>query len=90
MLAQGRAGVLGAEQAASLQFGHDVVDEVVEPAGQVRRHDVEAVGGALVEPVLDLVGDLLGGAGEDPVAAAAGEPLDQLADGEALPAGQVE
>ena len=47
VLAQRAAGVLGAEQAAPLQHRHDLVDEVRQPAGQVRRHDVEAVGGAV-------------------------------------------
>ena len=58
VLAQGRPLVLAPEQPAVLQDRHDVVDEDVEPARQVRRHDVEAVGGALLEPGLDLVGDL--------------------------------
>src|SRR3954453_10807269 len=40
-LAQRGAGVLGAEQAALPQYRDDVVDEVVEPAREVRRHHVE-------------------------------------------------
>ena len=46
------------------------------------RHDVEAVGGTLGEPMLDRVGDLLGGAGEGAVAAAAAEAGDELAQGQ--------
>src|SRR6185503_3640858 len=57
VLAQGPALVLGAEDAAALQLGHDLVDEVVEPARQVGEHDVEAVGGFGLEPLLHLVGD---------------------------------
>ena len=59
----------------SLQDRDHVVDERVEARRQQRRHDVEAVGGAVLEPLLDLVGDLLGRADDDPVPAAAGEPV---------------
>ena len=90
VLAQGGAGVLGAEQAAPLQFGHDEVDEVVEPARQGRRHDVEAVRGAAGEPVLQLVGDLVRRAGEDAVPASAGEAIEQLPDRQVLAPGQVD
>src|SRR5690606_351629 len=51
--------VVGAEQPAPLQLGHDQVDERVQWSGQVRREDDEAVGGALLELLLDVVGDLL-------------------------------
>jgi hypothetical protein len=33
VVAQSRALVLAAEQAAALQFGHDAIDEVCEAAG---------------------------------------------------------
>ena len=52
----------------------------LEAAGQPRRHDVEAVGGTGLGPLLDRVGDLLRRAGDDAVAARAGEPVQQLAD----------
>ncbi len=89
MLAQGGAGVLGAEEAPALQLGDDGVDEDLEPAGQGRRHDVEAVRRALGEPPLEVVGDLVGRAREDTVPAAAGEAGDELAHGEVLAAGEL-
>src|SRR5699024_9776188 len=48
--------VLAAEASAPLQHGHDLVDEVLDPAGEGGRHEVEAVGRARVDPPLDLVG----------------------------------
>src|SRR2546421_459452 len=41
VLAQRRAGILGPVQPAALQLGHDAVDEVVERAGEIGRHDHE-------------------------------------------------
>src|ERR1700722_10736900 len=43
VFAQRLALVLGAEDAAPLQLGHDLVHEIVEAARQVGEHDVEAV-----------------------------------------------
>ena len=43
IVAQRGALIFAPEQAAALQFRHDLVDEVVEAAGQVGEHDVEAV-----------------------------------------------
>src|SRR5690606_39799353 len=66
---QGPARVLGLEQAAALQFGDQVVgDDPV--AAEVLRRDDEAVGRALLETLLDLVGDLLDRADRVPRAAA--------------------
>src|SRR5918993_4299460 len=49
--AQGRSFVLRAEEPAALQLGNDHVDEIPERARQPGRHDVEAVRGAVLEPV---------------------------------------
>ncbi len=73
-----------AEQAALAQDRHDVLGEQVEPAGQPGRHHVEAIGGAILEPGLDIVGDLSGGAGDHPLAARTGEALHELTDGRLL------
>ena len=71
MVAQGRAGVVGAEQAALLQDRHDLIGEGVELAGEEGRHDVEAVGGAGLEPIFQHVGDLGRTADQQQVAARA-------------------
>jgi len=42
------------EKAALAQDRHDLLGEDVESAGQKGRHDVEAVGGAVLEPGLDV------------------------------------
>jgi len=79
MLAHRAAGVLGAEDAAPLKNGHDAIDEVLQAVRQRVRHQVEAVGSAALEPMLDVVGDLFGGADDDAVPAAAGQCADQFA-----------
>src|SRR5690606_8032875 len=78
---QGPARVLGLEQAAALQFGDQVVgDDPV--AAEVLRRDDEAVGRALLETLLDLVGDLLDRADRVPVARGrAVVVVDELAQG---------
>src|SRR5690606_41980574 len=58
VLTQGAALVLGAENAAFLQFRHYQVDEVLEIVRQQRWLEVEAVRGAIEEPVFDLIGDI--------------------------------
>jgi hypothetical protein len=62
VFAQGPAPVFAAEEVAVLEFGDDAIDEIVEPAGHPREHDVEPVAGGAVEPFHHLVGDCLGGA----------------------------
>lgn len=71
MVAEGCAGVVGAEEASGLEDRDYLVYEDLEARREDGRHDVEAVGGACLEPVLDGVGDLFRGAGEGSVAAAA-------------------
>jgi hypothetical protein len=67
------------EEAAPPQFWDHVVDEIVEAAGHIREHDVEAVAGFAVEPLLHLVGDYRRRADQRETAMAAGD-LRQLAD----------
>src|SRR6266404_4428393 len=71
VLAQGLAFVFAAEEVAALQFGDDLVDEIVEAARDPREHDVEAVAGIAQEPLLHLVGDHLGGADQSEATVAA-------------------
>ncbi len=85
MPTQGGFGVLGAEQTALLQDRHHPVDKLLEPRRQHCGHDVEAVGRAAVEPVLDRVGHLLGRARESAVASTAAEAFDELPHREVLP-----
>src|SRR5271166_4633790 len=78
VFAQGPAFVFAAEEVAALQFGDDAVDEIVEAARDPREHDVEAVAGVAVEPLLHLVGDHRWRADQREAAVAAGD-LRQLA-----------
>src|SRR5215471_6220661 len=64
ILAQGLAFVFSAEEAAALQFGHDLVDEIVQAARHIREHDVEPVAGVAEQPFLHLIGDHHRGADE--------------------------
>ena len=73
VFAQGAAFVFAAEEVATLQFGDDPVDEIVETARDPREHDVEAVAGGAVEPLLHLVGDHRGRADHREAAIAAGD-----------------
>ncbi len=57
-----------------------MVGEEVEATGQPGRHDIEAVGRPLLEPLLKPVGDLLGRARHHPVTAGAREAVQRLAD----------
>src|SRR4029453_16015802 len=64
VLAQRRAGVLGAEQAAALELGDDHAHDVLVGAGHVGGGDGEAVAGVALEPLLHLVHHLAGRAPE--------------------------
>ena len=66
MVAQGLAGIFFAKQPALSQDRHHLFSENVEPAGQPGRHDVEAVGGTVLEPGLDVVRDLFRRSGNLP------------------------
>src|SRR5689334_3236899 len=69
MRAEGTAAVVLAEQAARPQDRQHELHEVVEPGWQMRRADVEAIGRAVLEPVLDRVRHLLRAADGQEVAA---------------------
>src|SRR5215472_17181932 len=73
VLEQGAALVLAAEEAAALQFRHDPVDKLVEPARHPREHDVEPVAGAAEKALLHLVDDRLGRADHREPAVTAGD-----------------
>src|SRR5690606_41770534 len=64
ILAQGRALVLGAEDAALLQPRHDLPGEGLEATGLVGHLQGEPVGGTVLEPVLQTVRDLVRGSDE--------------------------
>lgn len=81
--------VLGAEPAALLQQGNNVIDEIVQTAGQIRRHDVETVGRARIHPGDQIIGDRLRGTGNTAMTAPATEFADQFADGEVTVGGQL-
>ena len=59
ILAQRLAGIVLVEQAAALQFRHDVLDEIGIGAGHDGGRDDKAVAAALDEHLLQLVRDLL-------------------------------
>ena len=63
------------------QFRHQHVGDILEIAGRNRERHVEAVDIGLVEPGLDLVGDLLGRADHDRADAADADMLGDLAHG---------
>src|SRR5208283_5268762 len=58
IFAQCLALIFGTEQPAALQLGHDQLHEVLAPARQMRWCNVEAVAGAVLEPLLHGVGDV--------------------------------
>src|SRR5579864_9498560 len=59
IFAQRPAFVFAAEEAAALQLRDDPVDEIVEPAGDPREHDVEPVAGIAEKELLHLIDDRL-------------------------------
>lgn len=73
MIAQRRAFITRAEQAAPLQLGHEQARDRLEAGRQQRRHQVEAVGGVVLEPVLQDVGHVAHAADGGQVAATAGD-----------------
>src|SRR5690606_29754898 len=78
-IAQRAALVLRAEQAATLQLRHDECREVFETRRQQGRHHVEAVGGTLLEPELQLIRNSLCSPDQCQMTAAAGNTQIQLA-----------
>src|SRR3546814_20199644 len=58
VLAQGTPRIFGTEETATLQFGNDQINEILEPFGRYRRSDHQAVASPRHVPILHLVGDL--------------------------------
>src|SRR3546814_19315690 len=58
VLAQGTPRIFGTEETATLQFGNDQSNEILEPFGRYRRSDHQAVASSRHIPILHLVGDL--------------------------------
>src|SRR6516225_9607587 len=85
MVAQCRAFVVAAEEAAALQFRHDQVYKIGECAREIGRQYVVTVGGALDEPLFKGVGNPSRGAADDPVAARRGGKVVEVAQGHVLP-----
>ena len=58
MVAQHRARIGLAENAAPLQFRHNQIDKIVQPVGSLRRHDVVAVRALLLDPTTQSILDV--------------------------------
>src|SRR3546814_17231039 len=58
VLAQGTPRIFGTEETATLQFGNDQINEILEPFGRYRRSDHQAVASPRHVPILHLFGDL--------------------------------
>src|SRR3546814_5331762 len=58
VLAQGTPRIFGTEETATLQFGNDQINEILEPFGRYRRSDHQAVASSRHVPIPHLVGDL--------------------------------
>src|ERR1700722_19524430 len=84
VFAQRLAFVFLAEQTAPLQLGDQQVDDVLKPAREGQRQDIEAVGRAAAEPELQAIGDFHRRADHHAVAALAVNALDELANTEVL------
>src|SRR5439155_22693275 len=79
MLAQHRSLVFSAEQPPLLEDRDHLGAKHVKLRRQQWRHNIEPVGRTVLEPVLDKIGDLVGGAGGDVMPARAGKISEQLA-----------
>src|SRR3546814_8644821 len=67
-VAKRRAFVFGSKQATTLKFGHQQVDNALEPARQIRRDDIETIARLVAIPFLHHVRDLRGIALDENVA----------------------
>ena len=79
MTAQRLALICATENASLLKNRHDTLRKGFETIGQNVRHQIEAIGGAVFEPVLDVIGDLLRRAYDHAMPAAARQRTNQLA-----------
>ncbi|MPL90041.1 hypothetical protein SDC9_36086 [bioreactor metagenome] len=80
LLAQRALAVAGGIDAALLQLGHDMADDIGEGLVRQRIGEVEAVDAGLLDPVLQQVGDRLARADEERPHAADAAPFRQLLD----------
>ena len=78
IFAQGLALIVPPEEAAPLQFRHHQIDKILQACGEQRGHDVEAVGGALFKPCLEIVGYVSGRAMDDAMRPRPRNPLIDL------------
>ena len=76
MFAERKARVFSSKDATPLQFGHDLVDELIERGGEIRRHQDEAVASALNKPFFHDIGDHRRGAAGKEVSAGDGDGED--------------
>ena len=60
MIAQSRASVVPTENATLLQCRYDMIDEQGEVVWKKRWQDVEAVAAAVVQPLRNVIGQLVG------------------------------
>src|SRR5436309_1922543 len=76
--------IFATENLPPLQFRHDTIDEIIESARQIWKHDGESIGAFGDQPFLHLVGN--GGRRSDHgEAGIAAETLSQFSHGEVLP-----
>src|SRR5471030_772815 len=85
ILSQGDAFVFTSKDISCLQFGHDLVDEIVESARQIGEHHVETIRSVLHEPLLHLICNHLGRTDHFKPRITA-DPLRELADREIVAA----
>jgi len=78
VLAESGSSVFRMEQASSLQFRDHLFGEVAQSVGKECRHDVEAVGGSLREPLLQGICHLDGSPGKCAVSSPSGETENEL------------
>ena len=64
MIPQHGAFVFGPEQTTTLQDRNGLVDEHVQLVREIRRHNVETIAAAGLEPELHVIGKLVGCANE--------------------------
>lgn len=84
MIAQRAPGIFTPEHATSLQLRHDMRGHIGQATGQMRHQHVEAIGSALFEPGLQLVGDPRGRADQAVMAAPARDTPAELGDAQLL------
>ena len=79
IFAQGCTFIFTPEDAPALQFRNYLVDEIIEPAGQIRERDVEPIGAFRFQPMLHFIGNG-GRRSDESQPAIAAKPLGELFD----------